>query len=116
MVTTMNIVLGALLTSLSIINIVLTLKDRVAKPEVEQNEKIAALQEEINQFKTFIKDKFKEIDLRQDKSDDRIIILEQTQRVTLKSLGALLSHGINGNNTTEMQEAKKELDAFIISR
>ena len=46
----------------------------------------------------------------------RIENLEEGGRVLLKSLGALLSHGIDGNNVDEMKLAREELNEYLIGR
>lgn len=46
----------------------------------------------------------------------RIINLEEGGRVLLTCMGALLSHGIDGNNIEEMKKARKELNDYLINK
>lgn len=58
-----------------------------------------------------------------EKDKDRLDALEQSVRtlqtegtLTLKSVKALLSHGVNGNSTDKMTECIQEIDDYLISR
>ena len=58
-----------------------------------------------------------------EKDKDRLDALEhsvgtlQTEgTLTLKSVKALLSHGVNGNSVDKMQDCIKEIDDYLISR
>jgi hypothetical protein len=42
--------------------------------------------------------------------------LEEGVKVLLKSMGALLSHSIDGNNMDEMKEARDDLNSYLISK
>ena len=42
--------------------------------------------------------------------------IDEGNRVTQRALLALLDHGIDGNNTTQLQHAKEELQEHLISR
>ena len=46
----------------------------------------------------------------------RIKSLEQGNRVMLHCMGALLSHGIDGNNVDEMRLAREELNEYLIQK
>lgn len=42
--------------------------------------------------------------------------IDDGNRVTQRALLALLAHGIDGNNTDQMKEAKKALETHLINR
>ena len=42
--------------------------------------------------------------------------LDEGNRVTQQALLALLDHGIDGNNTEQMQHAKEALQQYLIDR
>lgn len=46
----------------------------------------------------------------------RLDALEVGNRATSKALLALLDHGIDGNNIKQMQDAKNELQSYLINR
>lgn len=47
---------------------------------------------------------------------ERFESLDEGNRVTQRALLALLDHGIDGNNITQMQRAKEELQNHLINR
>lgn len=52
--------------------------------------------------------------LSNDKS--KIDSIEEGNRVTQKALLALLAHGIDGNNISALEEAKNDLQKYLINR
>ena len=42
--------------------------------------------------------------------------MEESTRVTQRALIALLGHGLDGNNQKQMEDAKKELESYLINR
>lgn len=52
--------------------------------------------------------------LSNDKS--KIDSIEEGNRVTQKALLALLAHGIDGNNISALEEAKDDLQKYLINR
>ena len=46
----------------------------------------------------------------------RLDSMGEASRVTQRAILALLSHGIDGNNTEELKNAKKELQEYLIKR
>jgi hypothetical protein len=47
---------------------------------------------------------------------NRLQAIHTSDQVMLRALIALLDHGIDGNNTSQMQEAKKALQELLISK
>lgn len=63
------------------------------------------------------------IEMRLEKHDEllrkdleRFEELEEGTRVTQRAILALLSHAIDGNDVTELKDAKKELQEYLIKR
>ena len=46
----------------------------------------------------------------------RLDALAKGDKMTKRSLLALLAHGIDGNNVTQMKDAKKELEDYLVDR
>ena len=107
MTTTEILVLGfgLVLTILNIIERIILFKDKAKQPHLQHEQRIVALESEV-----------KSIDDKLNADNSRITDLEMGGRVLLKSMGALLSHGIDGNNTDEMKLAREELNDYLISR
>jgi hypothetical protein len=57
-----------------------------------------------------------EVDRKLIRDNDRLAAIDSGNRVTQKALLALLDHGIDGNNTEQLQHAKEELQEHLINR
>lgn len=106
------LIICGLLALAGFINTIGAAIEKVAKavnaakaPNVAQNDRLNALE------------KWKEgVDLRLGKGDQHFSTLDDGNRVTQLALLALLDHGIDGNNITQMQHAKEELQNHLINR
>ena len=58
----------------------------------------------------------KEVDSYLERDKKRLDGIEDGNRATQRALLALLDHGIDGNNITQMQRAKEELQNHLINR
>lgn len=96
---------GLVLTILNIIERVILFKDKAKQPHLQHEQRINTLEAEVKSIEGKLSD-----------DNSRISDLEMGGRVLLKSMGALLSHGIDGNNTDEMKLAREELNDYLISR
>ena len=96
---------GLVLTILNIVERIILFKDKLSRPHLQHEARISAVEVEVR-------------DLRNQLTDDseRIKDLEKGTKVLMKSIGALLSHGIDGNNTEEMVEAKDDLNEYLYNR
>lgn len=56
------------------------------------------------------------VDRKLDNDSKRLEAIESGDRVSQRALLALLSHGIDGNNTQQMQDARDELQNHLINR
>lgn len=97
--------IGVILTVLNIIERVILFKDKAKQPHLQHEQRIVAVESEVKHIKDKLND-----------DSQRITELEMGTRVLMKSIGALLTHGIDGNNTDEMKLAREELNDYLISR
>jgi plasmid rolling circle replication initiator protein Rep len=74
-------------------------------PNVKQDERLAELEEWR-----------KKVDQSLAKDLDRFEALDEGERVTQRTLLALLDHAIDGNNIEQMQRAKEALQNHLINR
>lgn len=58
----------------------------------------------------------KEVDQRLVRGNAHFEAIDEGSRVMQKALLALLAHGIDGNNTEQMQRAKEDLETHLINR
>ena len=105
-------IFAALVALLSFLYLISNIIDKIVGykktmhiPEEEQNIKIAGLESEIAK-----------INKKLDSDYKRISSLEDSHRIMLRGMSALLSHGINGNNVGEMEKVKAELDEYLYDR
>ena len=74
-----------------------------------------------------IKDKAKEPDMERDQTlkrhsemldndNKRLKELEDSNRVIMQSMLALMSHELDGNHTEQLRKAKEDLEKYLISR
>lgn len=106
------LVIGGLLAAAGFVNTVGAAVERIAKavnaakaPQATQDDRLDALE------------KWREeVDRRLDKGSQHFSTLDEGSRVTQLALLALLDHGIDGNNITQMQHAKEELQKHLINR
>lgn len=94
-----------LLCLLNVIDKAYLLKQRNIEPEIEQNDRIAHLEEDVREMKVYLTN-----------DNTRIKMLEESNRVMLEGMSALLSHGIDGNNEAEMRKAREKMQSFLISK
>jgi hypothetical protein len=100
-----SILLAIVLSGLNIINVVLILKDKANAPGKEQDRRIALVEEDVRDLKR-----------KQDTSYTDIDNLKSANKILMKSMSALLSHGIEGNNVNEMKLAREELNEYLFDR
>ena len=74
-------------------------------PNDRQNERLEALEKDMLDVKTKL-----------DRDKHHLDSIDESNRVTQVALLALLDHGIDGNNTKQMQHAKEELQNHLINR
>jgi exonuclease VII small subunit len=96
---------GLLLTILNIIDRSTILKEKTEKPRKELEERVDSLDNRIAEIENKLKN-----------YDYRVIQLEDGVKVLLKSMSALLSHSIDGNNLEEMKDARDDLNEYLISK
>lgn len=96
---------GAIVSFSAAITIVAKVIQKIKEPEQSQNEKILALEKKVERFEQLF-----------DNDNKRLIELEKGNRVTQQALLALLSHALNGNNETELKDAKDKLQKYLIGK
>lgn len=74
-------------------------------PEAAQNDRLKVLEDDMKQVKQYLTNDY-----------DRLNGLENTTRITMRAQLALLAHGIDGNNVKQMEDAKKEIETYLINR
>lgn len=106
------VAVGALLAVASAVNTLGAAVEKIAKavkaakaPEGIQNDRLHALEDDMKQVKQYLTNDYA-----------RLNGLENTTRITMRAQLALLAHGIDGNNVEQMEDAKKEIETYLINR
>lgn len=111
-----SIVAGLILSTLSIINLTVILKEKAKEPAVKKQEELETLKEEVKELKAENKELKAEInDIKNNRAVDRehTTELEETIRALLRGMSELLTNGINGNNIEGMKTARDILNQYI---
>lgn len=92
---------GALCTAvMSIISLIIALK----KPSDNRKEKIEELEKRIDSLEKKVSN-----------DSDALENQQEINSLMLQSLGALLAHGIDGNNTAEMENCRNKINERLYS-
>lgn len=75
----------------------------VKAPGAAQNDRLAQLEDDMDQIKTYLSNDKRRIDA-----------LAEGDKVTKQALLALLGHGIDGNNVDAMIKSKDDLEKYLI--
>ena len=75
------------------------------KPDINRDEKIKGHDEMLDNDNK-----------RLNALEERTAEMEETQRILMKSMLALMSHAIDGNNTDGLRSAKDELQEYLIRK
>lgn len=79
--------------------------DKAKQPNRTQDERIAQLEGQIENFQTYFSN-----------DDKRIKAIEKGNKITQQALLALMSHAINGNDVDKLKAAKSALEDYLIER
>ena len=85
---------------------------RLKAPEVEQNNRIKALEEE-NKSR---KEEIEELKKRIGEGDDHFTELEKTNKVILRTLQALLNLSLGVSDTEALKKVSEDLNDFILNK
>lgn len=96
----------------TIAGFIVALVKRWKAPEVEQNRRIKALEDE---NKT-LWEEIKRLDNRLNSGNDRFDEIEKANRVILRSLQALLAESLGADATEALKKAKNELDEYFLEK
>ena len=85
---------------------------KIKQPEIEQNERIKALEEE-NKAR---KEEIEKLSERLETGDNNFKDLEKTNKIILRSLQALLRHSLGTADPEALKTAMKELDNYLVEK
>ena len=95
---------GLILSIASVVTLIITIVRKAKAPEAKQNERLDALEQTVQKHEELF---------RNDLS--RFERMERGNRIMQKCMLALLSHGIDGNDIEQMQQARSDLNEYLIN-
>lgn len=103
---------GGIVTVAAVVSVVVRFIQFLRRPKFLQDDRIAAIENRIDVLEAQhdAYDKFFDNDKK------RLDRIDEGNRVTQHALLALLAHGIDGNDTDALKNAKHELERYLISR
>lgn len=105
------VICGGVITILTLWNMVEQRIKSTRQPTNNLEERVSLLEKKL-EFE--IKATFVEYDARFGRDKQKIEAIEDGNRVTYQALLALLNHTIDGNNEEEMNDARKEINKYLI--
>ena len=114
---------SAIITCGAVVALFIKLINKIKAPETEQNQKIKSLEEENKARKEEIeaerkarKEEYERLNIRLKTGDNNFKELEKTQKITLRSLQALIRHSLGIDDPGALKVAMKELDDFLTEK
>ena len=107
---------GGIVTIAAAISVALKIIAHFRRPNLKQDEEIEKLWKEVEKMKeenSTMNEKFLSFF---DSDKKRLDAIEDGNRVTQHALLALLSHGLDGNDTDSLKKAKKDMEEYLIAR
>ncbi len=96
---------GGFVSISAAISIIIKAVNSAKKPNQMQNERLDKIEKRLDRYDEMFNN-----------DDIRLKVIEDGNRVCQKALLALLDHGLDGNNSDQMQKAKEELQRHLIER
>ena len=103
---------GAIVTIGAVVALIVKLVKRVKAPELKQDKRIEALEKKQKEFEDTIA-QFRQYFTN---DDNRFKAIEKSNKITQGALLALLKHALNGNDVNSLQDAEKQLEAYLIDK
>ena len=99
------VICGAIITVLTVWNMVESRVKSIKEPTQTLSSRVAVIESKIEEYEQRFK-----------RDKERIEEIERGNRITQRSLLALLNHDLIGDNVEEMTDVKKELENYLINR
>lgn len=107
---------GAIITISGAGTIIIRAIAKAKEPNKKQDERIAALENHVKQIDDRLKQGNKRFETDTERVDELENDMKESNKVIIESLQALTAHAIDGNNTQELKEAKKQLTEYLLRR
>ena len=99
------VVCGAIITILTVWNMVESRVKAIKEPTTTLSSRVAVIESKIEEYEQRFK-----------RDKEKIEEIEKGNRITQRTLLALLNHDLIGDNIDEMNDVKRELENYLINR
>ena len=93
-----NITIGYVVSAIGIIGVLLGAVAKVVKPVISLDKRIETIEDNRNS------------------DNERLNKLENDTKEIMLSINVMLSHFVDGNNTSKLKERKQQMDEYLIKR
>lgn len=109
-------VCGGIVTISAAVAVALKVVHHFRKPNLKQDEEIEKLWRKVNDVEDKVSRNHDEYMMYFGNDKRRLDAIEEGNRVSQQALLALLSHGLDGNDTEGMKNAKRELEKYLLAK
>lgn len=99
------VICGAIITILTVWNMVESRVKSIKEPTQTLSSRVAVIESKIEEYEQRFK-----------RDKEKIEEIEKGNRITQRTLLALLNHDLIGDNIDEMNDVKRELENYLINR
>lgn len=96
---------GGLITVSGAIGVIVTIVRKATAPSRVQDDRLDKIEAEVSKIKEKLS-----------KDDERLVSIEEGNRIIMQAILSLLTHGIDGNEINGMKKAKEELTEYLLRR
>ncbi len=99
------VICGAIITILTVWNMIESRVKAIKEPTQTLSSRVAVIESKIEEYEQRFK-----------RDKEKIEEIEKGNRITQRTLLALLNHDLIGDNIDEMNDVKRELENYLINR
>lgn len=107
---------GAIVTIGGVVALIVKLVKKVRAPEVKQDKRIEALELKYKALDDKLEDAITTFRQYFTNDDNRFKAIEKSNKITQGAILALLKHALNGNDVGSLQDAEKQLEAYLLDK
>lgn len=115
-VNTILAICGAIITISAAFTVVYKVIMKAKEPDKKQDERISALEEDVQKIEARLQLGNKRFEADAERTDAIETGMRDSIKVIIETLQALTTHAIDGNNISELKEARKQLTEYLLKR
>ena len=115
-VNTILAICGAIITISAAFTVILKVVQKAKEPDKRQNERISALEEQVEQIEDRLKLGNKRFEADATRADALEEAMRESNKVIIEGLLATTDHLINGDNIDGLMQARKHLSEYLLER